>query len=99
MNKDGYTGRGGVRFTLRESKSNIDFRWVHRESNLMLALSTNEDQRECSLSRSLLLGVNESYIRLEYVPVTLGPITYGTVALGHRRSGNAVTARRTRPDV
>ena len=42
-----------------ESESDIAFRWVHRESNLMFILSSDKDQREKLLSRSLLISVNE----------------------------------------
>ena len=42
-----------VRLYWSESESDIAYRWVHKESNLMFALSSDKDQRKNSLSRSL----------------------------------------------
>ena len=42
-----------------ESESDIVSGWVYRKSNLMFTLSSNEDQRNRSLSRSLLFSVNK----------------------------------------
>ena len=43
----------GVHLHWRESKSDIASRWVHRKSNLMFALSSDEDQRKYSFSFSV----------------------------------------------
>ena len=46
----------------RESESDIASRWVQRKSNLMFALSSDENQRKKSLSRSLSFNVDLEWL-------------------------------------
>ena len=48
-----------VRLYCKESES-FASRWVHSKFNLMFILSSDKDQREKLLSRSLLISVNEA---------------------------------------
>ena len=48
-----------IKVCLYWGESNIAFRWVYRESNLMFTLRSDKNQRKQSLSHSLLLSVNE----------------------------------------
>ena len=48
-----------VRLCWNESESDITSRWAHRESNLMLTLSIDKDEKNNLISHLLLLNVNE----------------------------------------
>ena len=56
---NGNRNRVRVHLYSSETESDIAFRWIHRESNIMFTLSSDKDQIKDSLLSSLSLNVNK----------------------------------------